>query len=81
MSRPPSPAYEFAPEERPLFPGSPYSPQHPRSHRLGYAAIAVVMAIAATLGNALVSVNLPNLSGALGVYVAQASLLPAAYVR
>jgi len=80
MSRPPSPAYEFAPEERPLFPGSPYSPQHPRLRRLGYAAIAVVMAIAATLGNALVSVNLPNLSGALGVYVAQASLLPAAYV-
>jgi hypothetical protein len=80
MSRPPSPAYEFAPEERPLFPGSPYSPQHPRLRRLGYAAIAVVMAIAATLGNALVTVNLPNLSGALGVYVAQASLLPAAYV-
>jgi len=82
MSRPPTPTapYEFAPEERPLFPGSPYSPAHPTHHRLAYAAIAVLMALAATLGNALVTVNLPNLSGALGVYTAEASLLPAAYV-
>jgi MFS family permease len=80
MRRLPTLAYEFAPEERPLFPGSPYSPKHPLSHRLGYAAIGLLMALTETLGNALVTVNLPNLSGALGVYVAQASLLPAAYV-
>ena len=35
-------AYPFAPEERPLFPGSPYSPQHTRAHRIGYEAIAVL---------------------------------------
>ena len=80
MRRLPTLAYEFAPEERPLFPGSPYSPRHPLSHRLAYAAIGLLLALVATLGNALVTVNLPNLSGALGVYVAQASLLPAAYV-
>lgn len=80
--RPPSaaPPYEFAPEERPLFPGSPYSPHHPLGRRIGYGLIAVLMALAATLGNALVTVNIPNLSGALGVYPVQASLLPAAYV-
>ncbi|WP_293902407.1 MFS transporter [Phenylobacterium sp.] len=81
MSRSPAkPAYEFAPEERPLFPGSPYSPAHPLSHKLGYGAIALLMAIVATLGNALVTVNLPNLAGSLGVDIAQASLLPAVYV-
>ena len=83
MSRPPSPPatpYEFAPEERPLFPGSPYSPAHPSHHRLAYVGIAVLMALTASLGNALVTVNLPNLAGALGVYTVEASLLPAAYV-
>jgi MFS family permease len=55
-------------------------PRHPVSHRLAYVGIAIILALTATLGNGLVTVNLPNLSGALGVYVAQASLLPAAYV-
>ena len=80
MRRLPTLAYEFAPEERPLFPGSPYSPRHPLPRRLAYVGIAIILALTATLGNGLVTVNLPNLSGALGVYVAQASLLPAAYV-
>lgn len=75
-----SSAYPFLPEERPLFPGGPYSPLHTRAHRIAYAAIAVLMALTATLGNALVTVNLPNLSGALGIYPAEASLLPAVYV-
>lgn len=76
----PAPPYEFAPEERPLFPGSPYSPAHATRRRIAYAAVAVLMALTATLGNALVTVNLPNLAGALGVYTVEASLLPAAYV-
>lgn len=83
MSRPPPsppPSYAFAPEEQPLFPGSPYSPRHATGRRIGYAVVAVIMALVATLGNALVTVNLPNLAGALGIYTAEASLLPAAYV-
>lgn len=83
MSRPPpppTPPYAFAPDEQPLFPGSPYSPRHPPLRRAGYAAVAVVMAIVATLGNALVTVNIPTLAGSLGVYAAEASLLPAVYV-
>ena len=80
--RPPpaAPPYAFGPDERPLFPGSPYSPHHPLARRVGYGLVAVVTALAATLGNALVTVNVPNLSGALGLYPAQAALLPAAYV-
>jgi hypothetical protein len=80
MRPPAAQPYQFGPDERPLFPGSPYSPHHPPLRRVGYGLVAVLMALAATLGNALVTVNIPNLSGALGVYQVQASLLPAAYV-
>jgi hypothetical protein len=81
MSRPPpDPPYQFGPDERPLFPGSPYSPHQTPWRRLGYGLVALLLAVAATLGNALVTVNIPNLSGALGIDLAQASLLPAAYV-
>ncbi|HEY9100641.1 hypothetical protein [Chitinimonas sp.] len=72
--------HRFAADEQPLFPGSPYSPRHPQLRRLGYGLIALLMGISATLGNALVTVNVPNLAGALGVYVVEASLLPAVYV-
>lgn len=72
--------HRFAADEQPLFPGSPYSPRHPQLRRVGYGLIALLMGISATLGNALVTVNVPNLSGALGVYAAEASLLPAVYV-
>ena len=82
MSRQPvaTTPYEFAPDERPLFPGSPYSPHHSTGHRIAYALVAVLMALTGTLGNGLVTVNIPNLAGALGVYTAEAALLPAAYV-
>ncbi|TWB60550.1 MFS transporter [Nitrospirillum viridazoti] len=72
--------YAFQPEERPTFVGSPAAPAHPAGRRLGYAAVAVLVGVAATLGNALVNVNLASLSGALGVYVDQASWLLALYV-
>ncbi|PFH10254.1 hypothetical protein BCF11_2671 [Collimonas sp. PA-H2] len=80
MSDAPEPAYRFAPEEQPTFPGSPYAPTHPGWRRLGYVAIALLVGVSSTLGNALVNVNVANLSGAMGVYVAQASWLPAIYV-
>ncbi|WP_374354481.1 hypothetical protein [Chitinimonas sp.] len=65
---------------RPAFPGSPYTPEHPVPLRLAYALVSVLLGICATLGNALVSVNMPALAGCLGNYVAEASLLPAIYV-
>ncbi len=47
---------------------------------MGYACVAVLVGITATVGNAFVTVNIGNLSGALGVYTAQASLLVPIYV-
>lgn len=74
------PTYEFQPHERPQFPGSPYTPAHPVKRRLGYVAVAIVCGIASSLGNGLVTVNLPNIAGGMGLYLAEASWLPAIYV-
>lgn len=74
------PDYQFTPEDRPLISGSPFSPCHPLPRRICYAMIAVLLGITSTMGNALVTVNIPNLAGELGLYVYQASLLPAIYV-
>ncbi len=72
--------YQFAPAERPLLPGSPYSPMHAAWRRGAYAGIAFMAAITATLGNALISTNVPSIAGSLGEYVAAVSILPAIYV-
>jgi MFS family permease len=42
--------------------------------------VGLLVGLSATFGNALINVNLASLSGALGVYVVQASWLPAIYV-
>ena len=72
--------YRFLPEERPLLPGSPFAPAHPLGRRLAYGVVGICVGIAATFGNALVNVNVANLSGPLGLYVAEASWLPAIFV-
>jgi hypothetical protein len=76
----PTPSYEFLPSERPSFPGSPFTPRLSTARRWGYAAIALLMGLTATLGNALVNVNLAAIAGSSGMYVAEASWLPAIYV-
>ena len=72
--------YQFKPEDRPLIPGGPFAPAHPLARRLVYAAVAVLVGVTATLGNALVTVNVTSLAGSLGEYVAAVSWLPAIYV-
>lgn len=72
--------FEFAPEERPTFPGSPFNPTHPLKLRLAFGAVGACTGMASTFGNALVNVNVANLSGAMGFYLALASWLPAIYV-
>jgi hypothetical protein len=72
--------YIFAPHERPLMPGSPYSPMHPPLRRAGYAVTALLVGLTATLGNALVTVNVGAIAGSLGLDAAEASWLPAVYV-
>jgi MFS family permease len=73
------PEYQFTAAERPLLPGSPYSPAHPRWRRGVYVGVAFVTATAATLGNGLISTNVQNFAGSLGEYVAAVTLLPAVY--
>jgi hypothetical protein len=63
-----------------LFLGAPANPEHPLGQRYAYGVIAVLLGITAGLGNALVSVNLLQLQGALGSYVDEIAWLPAAYV-
>jgi MFS family permease len=70
------PAYQFRPEDRPVMPGGPFAPPHPALRRLGYGAIGLLAAVAATFSNALVNVDAASLAGSLGLYVAQAVLLP-----
>lgn len=72
--------YQFAPAERPAFPGSPFSPAHPPVRRLGYLAIGVLIGITASLGNALMTVNVAGLAGGLGLYTSEVNWLTAAYV-
>lgn len=67
-------------KERPNVPGAPQVPSHPPARRAGYVAVALLMALTATFGNALVNVNVANLAGTGGMYVEQASWLPAIYV-
>jgi MFS family permease len=73
-------SYDYAPEERPTFPGSPGIPRQSPARRAGAVAVGVLLAVAATLGNALVNVNVSNLAGSMGLYLAEASWLPAIYI-
>ena len=72
--------YHFASQERPGFPGSPFTPSHPLPRSIGYGAIAVLAGIGSTLGNGLVNVNVANIAGDQGLFIAEASVLPAVYV-
>ena len=72
--------YRFEPQDRPAFPGSPYSPPLSVRMRFAYAALAVLTGVAASFPNGLTNANTTNLAGEFGVYAAQASLLPAFYV-
>jgi len=71
---------EWLPHERPTLPGSPSTPLHSNRRRAAFAAVGVLIAITGGLGNALVTVNLLNLQGALGATSAEIQWLPAAYV-
>jgi len=72
--------YVFAPEESPPVPGAPFLPSHVAWRRLAYFAVALVIALVAMLGNALVSVNLVPLAGASGDDIALISFLPALFL-
>jgi len=72
--------YRFSSQERAVLPGSPFGARHSSWRRAAYAGTALLTGIGATFPNALVSVNVGTISGSLGLYIAQASWLPAIYV-
>ncbi|MCC2970426.1 MFS transporter [Massilia sp. IC2-476] len=71
---------QWAPDEKPMLPGSPSTPAHPTPLRFAYLAVGILITITGGLGNALVSVNLINLQGVLGAYSTETAWLPAVYV-
>jgi MFS family permease len=68
------------PHERPMLPGSPASPDHPARRRLAYAAVGLLVTLTGSLGNAVVTANIQNLQGALGVTSTEVAWLPIAFV-
>ena len=73
-------AYQFKPHERPVIPGSPFNPDHPRRRMFAYAAIGALAGLTGGLGNALVTANLSFFQGTLGLSTEEAAWIPAVYV-
>jgi MFS family permease len=71
---------QWHPDERPTLPGSPSFPKHSTPRRIAYFLIGTLVTLTGGLGNALVTVNLVNLQGTLGVFSAEVNWLPTAYV-
>jgi len=71
---------EWAPDEKPMLPGSPSTPAHPTRIRIAYLVVGILVTITGGLGNALVSVNLLHLQGVMGATQTEVAWLPAAYV-
>ena len=63
--------YAFAPSERPMFPGSPYSPAQPMRRRLLYLATGMIIAIfllTAPVSGVLAEVSTGSLSNLAGLF-------------
>lgn len=73
-------AWQPAPHERSPIPGSPPTPWHPPGRRIAYLLVGTLVVMAGALGNALVTANLVNLQGSLGLYQAEIQWLPTVYV-
>src|SRR4029077_2750274 len=72
--------YEFAPTEHPMVPGGPFLPALAPGRRLEYGVVGVIIGIASTFPNSLITVNVPNLPGPLGLDLTEVSWLPAIFV-
>lgn len=71
--------YRFKPHERPLVPGSPATPDHPTKRRVLYFLIGLLVGLTGGFGNAILTVNLQQIQGALGLSQEEAGWLTAAY--
>ncbi|MEJ5975013.1 MFS transporter [Novosphingobium sp. PS1R-30] len=71
--------YQFQPHERPMMPGSPATPDHPRRRRIGYFLIGTLLALTGGFINGLLAANLPQIQGALGLTNVEGGWITAAY--
>jgi len=71
--------YSFGPAEQATAPGSPARPALARWRRPIYGLVGVLLGLAGGLNNALVTVNLPYLLGALGADTSEATWVSVAY--
>jgi len=71
--------YVFSADENPTSAGAPYLPRLVLARRLVYAVTGLFIGAMTTFPNALTNVNVGTISGSLGLYVAQASWLPALF--
>lgn len=71
--------YQFQPHERPMMPGSPATPDHPKARRIGYFLIGTLLALTGGFINGLLTANLPQIQGALGLTSVEGGWLMAAY--
>ncbi|KKW93986.1 MULTISPECIES: MFS transporter [Sphingobium] len=74
-----TPDYQFAPHERPMMPGSPATPDHPTRRRIGYFLIGTLLGLTGGFINGLLTANLPQIQGALGLTTVEGGWLTAAY--
>ena len=74
------PSRPFRPEERPMFPGSPYAPTHAPWRRIGFASVGLILGATLNLANGIVSANVPILAGARDDYLVATALLPGSYL-
>ncbi|MEC3909493.1 MFS transporter [Sphingobium sp. CR2-8] len=74
------PLPDWEEHEKPSMPGSPSTPLHSGGIRALYLTVGVLVGAAGGLSNALVSANLPQIEGALGLTPVEGTWLPAAYV-
>lgn len=71
--------YVFKPHERPFMPGSPASPDHPVSRKIGYFLIGVYLAIVGGMTNGLLIANLTTLQGHMDLTPAEGGWVTVAY--
>jgi hypothetical protein len=56
-----------------MMPGGPFLPALSSGRRLEYGVIGAIVRIASTFPNSLITVNVPNLPGPLGLDLAEVS--------
>lgn len=72
--------YRWSDEARPSMPGSAGMLPHSVPRRIGYACVALLLGITGGLGNGLISANLPQIQGTLGLTPVQGQWLSAGYL-